>query len=156
MAIGEATARALRALGVEPTWPTQANADGIVRALAPTPPRRALVVKGMGGRTVVQAWLQDQGREVHEWNVYRRVPRDVAIAGESIDAIVAASGEGLRVVEQLWFAERRDARVPLVVPSKRVAGLATAMGFESVVVAAGAGAAAVVDALLKLDGSGHG
>ena len=157
IAIGEAAERALRSLGVEPAWPTQANADGVVEALAPTPPDRTLVVKGLGGRTALQAWLQAHDLEVLEWDVYRRMPLEPAISGQGIDAIVTASGDGLRVVEQLWFAQRRDAHVPLLVPSERVARLATATGFEHVVVTAGAGSATVVEALAKLaDRSGDG
>lgn len=157
MPIGTATARALQAQGIEPSWPAQANAQGVVDVLAPSPPGRTLVVKGLGGRTTLQDWLRSRERTVVEWNVYRRVPLDPAISGERVDAIVASSGDGLRVVEQLWFADRRDARVPLLVPSERVRELATAMGFKRVVVTAGAGPSAVVEALLKLrGGSGNG
>ncbi|MDE0422736.1 MAG: uroporphyrinogen-III synthase [Gammaproteobacteria bacterium] len=157
IAIGEAAARALRSLGVEPAWPTQANAEGVVEAFAPMPPDRTLLVKGSGGTTTLQNWLRALDLEVLEWNVYRRVPLEPAISGEGIDAIVAASGDGLRVVEQLWFAQRGDARVPLLVPSERVARLARATGFEHVVVTAGAGAATVVEALQELaDRSGDG
>lgn len=156
MPIGAATARALQACGVEPSWPAQVSSQGVVDALAPSPPRRVLVVKGLGGQTTLQDWLRSRERTVVEWNVYRRVPLDPGISAECIDAIVASSGDGLRVVGQLWFAERRDARVPLLVPSERVADLAKAKGFERVVVTAGAGSSAVVDALLGLrEGSGN-
>ena len=150
MAIGTATARALQALGVEPTWPVQANAQDVVDTLLPSPPTSTLMVKGIGGRTTVQAWLRARGRTVVEWNVYRRVQLEPAISGEGIDAIVAGSGDGLRVVAQLWFAERRDARVPLLVPSERVAELAETSGFEHVLVTAGAGTSTVAETLLKL------
>lgn len=157
LAIGTATARALAAMGVGPSWPIQANAQGVVDLLAPNPPARTLVVKGTGGRSTLQDWLRGRERTVAEWDVYRRVRLHVAVADEVIDSIVASSADGLRVVEQLWFAERRDARVPLLVPSERVADLATAMGFEQVVVTAGAGTDAVVAALLNArDGSGNG
>lgn len=155
--IGTATARALQAQGIEPSWPAQANAQGVADVFAPSPPGRVLVVKGLGGRTTLQDWLRTRDRTVVDWDVYRRVPLNPRISGERVDVIVASSGDGLRVVEQLWFAERRDARVPLLVPSERVADLAKAMGFERVVVTAGAGSSAVVDALLKLrEGSENG
>lgn len=157
MAVGTATAVALQAFGVAPSWPPQAHAQGVVDVLAPTPPRRTLVIKGVGGRTTLQDWLRSRNRTVVEWDVYRRVSLDPAISGENIDAIVAGSGDGLRVVRQLWFAHGGDARVPLLVPSERVADLAKAMGFEHVVVTTGAGSSAVAEALLKLrDGSGNG
>ena len=160
LAIGAATGRALEAFGVAPGWPIQANARGVIDLFAPSPPARTLVVKGMGGRTTLQDWLRGRKRIVAEWDVYRRIRLDVEIAGEAIDAIVAGSGDGLRVVEQLWFAGRRDAGVPLLAPSDRVADLASAMGFEQVVVTAGAGTDAVLRALLRLralrDRSRHG
>ncbi len=157
MPIGTATARALQARGVEPGWPAQANSQGVVEVLAPSPPGRVLVVKGTGGQTTVQDWLRARQRTVVAWDVYRRVPVDPGISGQRIDAIVASSGDGLRVVEQLWFADRRDGRVPLLVPSERVANLAGALGFERVVVTAGAASSAVADALLKLrEVSGNG
>ena len=152
--IGTAAARALEEQGVEPSWPAQANAQGVVDILAPSPPDRTLVVKGQGGRTTLQDWLRARQRTAVEWDVYRRVPLHPRISGERVDAIVASSGDGLRFVEQLWFADRRDSRVPLLVPSERVADLAQAMGFERVVATASAGSSAVVDALLKLREAG--
>ncbi len=156
LAIGDATATALEALGVAVVWPVQANARGAIDLVAPNPPARTLVVKGTGGTTALQDWLRVRGLTVVEWDVYRRVGLDVAISSEVVDAIVAGSGDGLRVVKELWFAGPRDARVPLLVPSDRVADLASAMGFEQVVVTAGAGTDAVLAALLELrDGSRH-
>ena len=155
--IGAAAERTLRNLGIEPRWPTQANAQGVVDILAPSPPRNTLVVKGVGGTETLQRWLRSKRRALVEWDVYRRVPLAPSIEAERVDAIVAGSADGLRVIAQLWFAQRRDAGVPLLVPSERVAGLASAMGFEHVVVTAGAGPGAVVESLFKLkDGSGNG
>lgn len=154
--IGAAAAHSLRDLGVEPAWPIQPNADGVIKVLAPAPPDRTLLIKGRGGRTTVRDWLRSQGRTAVEWDVYRRVPLHPAISDEHIDAVVVASGDGLREVEQLWFAQRRDARAPLLVPSERVADLAAARGFGHVVVTGGAGDAAVVDALLALDRNENG
>ena len=157
MAIGTAAAHALQASGVTPHWPTQANAQSVADVLAPAPPGRTLVVKGVGGRTTIQDRLRARDRMVEEWDVYRRVPLEPAISGEVIDAIVVGSGDGLRVVQQLWFAQGGDVRVLLLVPSERVRDLARTMGFERVVATAGAGAAATVAALLELrDGSGNG
>ena len=157
IAIGEAAERALRALGVDPARATQARADGVVEEFAPTPPERTLLVKGIGGRTILKDWLQARGREVLEWNVYRRAPLETDDLGpvhrrhrRRQRRWIAGSGNNC------GFAHPRDARVPLLVPSERVARLATAMGFEHVVVTTGAGAAAVVEALVKLTESGNG
>jgi len=150
MAIGRAAALALETRGHPPPWPPQADAEGVIRTLADSPPTRALLVKGEGGTRTLQRWLGSRGCMVREWDVYRRVPGGVGIAGEAIDAIVAASGDGLRVIRELWFAGGRDAAVPLLVPSARVAGIAAAAGFTQVVVTPGANDDAVVDGLVKL------
>ena len=152
IAIGAPTAVALCAAGIELARPWQRHAEDVVQSLEamPTPPRRTLVVKGAGGRDVVQRWLHAHGLAVVEWNVYRRRPASPRIEGERIDAIIAASGDGLRRIGELWFAHPGDRTVTLLVPSQRVAGMAAALGFENVIVTQGAGAAAVGDALERL------
>ena len=155
VAIGAPAQAALLRLGIEPFLPWQADAASVVEAL-PSPPKRTLVVKGEGGRDVVQRWLRAGGCAVFDWNVYRRVSAAPVIAGERIDAVVAASADGLRRIERLWFAQRRAAVVPLLVPSQRVAELAKAAGFENVFVTSGAGSSAIVETLDVLRGEGSG
>ena len=155
IAIGNAAATALRDRDVEPSWPTEANIRGVVNAIASALPMRTLLVKGAGGTDMLQRWLRSRGREVVEWDVYRRLPLRPTLDGERIDAILAASGDGLRAIGQLWFADGRDAGVPLLVPSARVADVASTLGFDNVAVTPGAGSAAVVDALLKLRTEGR-
>ena len=148
-AIGAAADAALRKHGVAPCMPPQANAASVLRALRP-PPARAIVVKGEGGREVLQQELRQRGGSVVEWNVYRRVPADVNIAGEKVDAIVVGSGEGAGIVAKVWFADGRSPTVPLLAPSKRVARFAARSGFANVVVTLGANPKAVAAALAGL------
>ncbi len=152
-AIGAAAEVAMRAHDVEPCMPWLADAAAVVHALAPPP--RTLIVKGEGGRDVVQRWLRARHREVVEWNVYRRLAAAPPIGGERIDAIVAASGDGLGAIAQLWFACRRPAGVPLLAPSARVAELAREAGFKSVIVTPGANATAVATALAEIRDEGR-
>ena len=72
---------------------------------------------------------------------------------ERIDVIVAASGDGVAEIGKHWFADGRSGEVPLLVPSRRVARLAAAAGFDHAVVADGAGDDAVMAALTELRGS---
>ena len=150
MAIGNAAACRLQRHGAPSRWPPQSDAAGAVRALTGSPPGRTLIVKGAGGSDTLPRWLRSEGGAVAEWDVYRRVANRVSIADQRIDAIVAASGDGLLAIGRLWFAEERDAGVPLLVPSERVAGLATDAGFENVTTTLGAGSTAVVDTLGEL------
>ena len=157
IAIGTAAENALRNLGISPAWPTRANAQGVVDAWAGRAPSRTLLVKGVGGSDTIQRWLLAEGRDCVEWNVYRRVHLAPTVDADRIDAIVVGSGDGLRVVGQLWFARQGDADVPVLVPSERVAALALSLGFSNAVVTSGAGVQAVAAALGKLKhGSGHG
>jgi len=148
-AIGGAAEAALRDRGIRPRLCGVADAAAVTRALV-TPPPRTLVVKGEGGRDVVQNWVRSHGACVAEWDVYRRVPATPVLGDQRIDAIVAASGDGVREIAELWFAGGRSGSVPLLVPSSRVRDLAVACGFDNAVVTAGAADDAVVAALDEL------
>lgn len=150
MAIGTAAHVGLQRRGHPSAWPPQENASRAADTLEGSLPRHTLVVKGEGGTDTLQRWLASRGGNVVEWDVYRRVPCEPATATESVDAIVAASGDGLRVVGKLWFAEDRDPNVPVLVPSERVSGIARSVGFANVITTAGAGLKVVVDALVRL------
>lgn len=149
-AIGASAATALAARGIVADWLPFADAERFVRALAAAPPRRALIVKGEGGRDVAQRALAARGCAVREWNVYRRVPAPWAAPPAGVDAIAAASAEGLRAIAAIWFAQGGRESVPLLAPSRRVAQLARARGFAAVYESAGASDAAVLAALEKL------
>ena len=147
--IGRAAETALRGRGIRTRLCGIADAAAVTRALV-TPPPRTLVVKGEGGRDVVQNWVRLHGGSVAEWDVYRRVPARPALGDERIDAVVAASGDGVREIAALWFAGGRSGSVPMLVPSSRVRGLGVEYGFNNVVVTEGANDDAVVAALEKL------
>lgn len=147
--IGAAAETALSSRDVRMRVSGLADAMAVTHALG-TPPTRTLIVKGEGGRDVVQNWVRSHGASVAEWDVYRRVPARPNISDETIDAVVAASGDGLREIAELWFADGRNGSVPLLVPSSRVADLAEAYGFDNAIVTDGAAADAVVAALLRL------
>ena len=148
-AVGAPASAALREHGVAPCMAAQASAASVFNALAAVP-ERTLIVKGEGGRTVLQRKLQCAGGAVVEWNVYRRAAVRPNLAGQEVDAIVASSGAAVDAIAEAWFAHRRDAAAPLLVPSPRVAKLAARAGFEDVVVTLGANPAAVAAALCRL------
>ncbi len=147
--IGAAAETALSSRDVRMRVCGLADAVAVTHALG-TPPAWTLIVKGEGGRDVVQNWVRSHGASITEWDVYRRVPARPSLSDETIDAVVAASGDGLRELAELWFADGRNGSVPLLVPSSRVAGLAVAYGFDNAIVTDGAADDAVVAALSKL------
>lgn len=147
--IGAEAETALTGRGIRTRHRGLSNAVAATRALV-TPPPQTLLVKGEGGRDVVQSWVRSHGASVAEWDVYRRVPARPSLSDETIDAVVAASGDGLRGIAELWFATGRSGSVPLLVPSSRVASLAVAYGFDNAIVTDGAADDAVVAALLRL------
>ena len=147
--IGAAAETALSSRDVRMRVCGLADAVAVTHALV-TPPARTLIVKGEGGRDVVQNWVRSHGAYVADWDVYRRVPASPDLGDDTIDAIVAASGDGLREIAELWFADGRSGSVPLLVPSLRVADLAVANGFDNAIVTDGAADDAVVAALSRL------
>ena len=141
--IGEAT---LREFGVVPCLSGLENAESVTTALAETP-QRSLIVKGQGGRQLLQNWLRDHGGMVVEWDVYQRQSTAPDMAGEALDAIVVASAEGLVATAEAWFAANGDPAVRLFVPSERIARQAARLGFGNIVVTLGANAEATVAAM---------
>lgn len=147
-AIGNAAYDALRNHGTEPVLAPQANAAALVEALSCIP-SQTLIVKGEGGRQLLQRWLRNRGGKVVEWNVYRRAALAPNVRGQRFGAIVAASGGGVRAIASCWPKAGDDA-IPLLVPSQRVAEEARQLGFRNVVVTLGASDLAVAKALAQL------
>ena len=158
LAVGHATAEALRARGVAGVHTPSGRFDS--EGLLSCPRLRArrvsdrivAVVKGEGGRDLLGKELVRRGAEVVEANVYRRrAPERLAGTLESVrgsvDIVTVTSAE---VLENLagaapWTASWLSDRL-LVTVSERIAGIARARNLSRVAVAAGADAASIVDA----------
>ena len=161
LAVGPATAEALRARGVAGvrTPCGRFDSEGLL-ACAPLEAERVAgrlvaVVKGEGGRGLLGRALVGRGAEVIEADVYRRrAPEGLAgrleAVRESVDIVTVTSAEALgNLVDAApwtaaWLSERM-----LVTVSERVAGIARARGLPRVAVAAGADAASIVDAAAR-------
>ena len=128
--------------------------DELGQALqVPTP--RVLLMRGEGGRELIAETLRGRGVAVDYLELYRRVcPQYPAgtlprlVEAERLNALLVSSAQGLDNLRQLaadaWPAL---ARLPLLVPSPRVADLARAAGARQVIDCRGASAAAVLAAL---------
>jgi uroporphyrinogen-III synthase len=158
-AVGDATARALRMRGLEPTLvpADRANSEGllVLPALQQVAGWRVLIVRGEGGRTLLAETLTERGAVVAHAVVYRRAipavdPAPLLVDWEGqVHAIVATSNDGLDNLLALLGPEgkRKALPTPVIVVSERMAERARRHGFTRVLVAAGAGDDALVCAL---------
>lgn len=144
MAIGPATAQALRARG----WPVDcAPADASTEAALADEGfaragQRALIIAGSGGRRTLKAGLEARGLTVDKLIVYRR--RCQHYSQDQLAGIIArrpvlilTSGHAMRCwAGQTAAAElRAGRRLTLLVASPRLCKLARRLGFEQPAVA---------------------
>ena len=153
IAVGKATAGVLEAHGIRARYPTDARSEGILEMFPSTDLSgvRVRVLKGVGGRSLLENELARRGADVEVAAVYRRVARgDVRIQPSEIGSIVVSSGDGFRIASRVWFDASGPAGTPVVVPSARVADVAHASGFSNVHVCDGASPEAVLAALRRI------
>lgn len=166
-AVGAATGALLADFGLDASWP-QAGDDSeallalpaLQQSLAAANPR-VLILRGEGGRDWLGERLREQGVTVDYLSLYRRVLPDYpagelgrVVATQRLNGLVVSSGEGLANLQRLaaddWPAL---ARLPLFVPSPRVAALARAAGARDVRDCRGASAAALLAQLASGPGA---
>jgi uroporphyrinogen-III synthase len=144
-AVGEATAKALAALGhVARRPPADAiHSEGLLSLpeLQVVADREVLIVTGEGGRDGLREPLISRGAKVHVATVYRRVvvphlPETVAATLDGVTALMVTSGESLVALHKaLVQATAQNAgapaatTLPVVVPSRRVLAMARGLGF---------------------------
>lgn len=160
--VGAATAGVLSDHGLTVSYPSQGDDSEALlalpeleQALATSAAPRALIMRGEGGRELIAQTLRERGVAVDYLELYRRYcpvyPADALqqrISVERLNALLVSSAQGLQHLQQLaadaWPAV---ARLPLLVPSPRVATLAREAGALNVIDCRGASAAAVLAAL---------
>jgi uroporphyrinogen-III synthase len=139
LAIGEATAKALRAANWPVDWlPPDFSSESLLN----TPDRpelsgRIVIVGGSGGRRSLKTGLQSSGAQVSKLIVYRRVglipARQALLNALKVGPIlVFSSGHALRQ----WHRVAHDYQLntafdlPLLVASRRLCKLARQLGFS--------------------------
>ena len=161
IAVGAKTRDALRKEGVRAESPVREDSEGILALLASLDqsPSHVVLVKGQGGRDLIETRLDRLGIHLTIIECYRRVWPDVreanflsAVSIESPSIIHVASGETLTRLTDLCWAHGVDAlnAHTLVVPSQRVADQARELGWQSRIVADGAGDEALLEAVADL------
>ncbi|VVO44621.1 uroporphyrinogen-III synthase [Pseudomonas fluorescens] len=159
--VGAATAQILADYGLDVSNP-QAGDDSEallelpqLREAIARPGARVLIMRGEGGRELLAERLREQGASVDYLELYRRCLPQYAsadlparIAAERLNGLVVSSGQGFEHLHQLAGPAWSElARLPLFVPSPRVAEMARAAGAQTVVDCRGASAAALLTAL---------
>ena len=161
IAVGAKTRDALSKKGVLAKFPAREDSEGILALLESLDqsPTHVLLVKGQGGRDLIETRLDRLGIHLTIIECYRRVWPDVpqanflsAVSIESPSIIHVASGETLNRLTDLCWAYGVDAlnNHTLVVPSQRVADQARELGWRSRIVADGAGDEALLEAVADL------
>jgi len=167
-AVGAATARALGSLGMAVDLvPRDAyNSEALLGldelARERVAGHRVALFKGVDGRKLLADELRARGAEVTTIAVYRRVCPGEPDAARlratcaALDAVVVTSGEALNNLREMLGPTHRDwlARVPLVVASERIAGIARGLGAgQPLIVARRAADGALAEALDGCRGS---
>lgn len=159
--VGAATAQILEERGLDVSFPQEGDDSEALLELAKLreavarPDPRVLILRGEGGRELLAERLRELGASVEYLELYRRdLPQyppaalPGRIAAERLNGLVVSSGQGFEHLHQLaGDAWPQLARLPLFVPSPRVAELARAAGAITVVDCRGASAAALLTAL---------
>jgi uroporphyrinogen-III synthase len=157
LAVGGGTAAVLQAQGVRAATPAEATSEGLLALpqLARPIGERVLLVGGVGGRALLARTLTERGARVARFDCYRRragAALDPAVL--DCDVIVAASGDGLVRVAELWLAAGGRSNVPVLVPSARVAARGVEVGLQSLHDCAGADSDAWLRGLERLQRAG--
>jgi uroporphyrinogen-III synthase len=160
--VGAATAKILSAQGLIVHFPAQGDDSEALlalpqlqQALAAHESPKALIMRADSGRELLAERMRSLGVQVDYLPLYRRVmpqyaPGQLArqVAAEELNALVVSSGQGFEHLRELAAdAWPELSRLPLFVPSPRVAELAKAAGAQTVVDCRGASAAALLAAL---------
>ncbi|WP_410953480.1 uroporphyrinogen-III synthase [Pseudomonas sp. S1(2024)] len=161
--VGEATAAVLQGAGLAVSVPPRGDDSEALLALpalrqaVAVPAPRILIVRGVGGRELLAERLAEQGASVDYLELYRRcLPAYPAgtlmrrIEAERLNGLVVSSGQGFEHLQQMAGADWPQlARLPLFVPSPRVADQARAAGAQQVVDCRGASATALLAAVQR-------
>jgi uroporphyrinogen-III synthase len=154
-AVGPGTARALAGHGVSGViTPDGQDSEALLALpqLREVAGKRVVIVRGVGGRTLLADTLRQRGAAVHYLECYRRVrPQADAAAllalwqSGGIDAVTVTSAETLHNLAALLGEAGRPLllRTPLFAPHAKIAAAARHFGIAQVIATAGGDAGLV-------------
>ena len=161
IAVGEATAAALALEDITALLPATPDSEGLLALteLESCRERPVLIVKGEGGRALLAESLKERGAIVSEFICYRRLEAPVNAAEFcwqlcDLDEVVfqGSSGETVERLTEILGAGGQPNLLdsPLIVPSARVASMATDAGWTRVIEAENASDRGFLAALSNL------
>lgn len=146
-AIGAGTAKALHAAGYEVAiHPDEWSSEGLLAlpAFQAIAKQKITIIRGEGGRELLEKVLTERGAKVTSMIVYKRIlpaieikPYLELIANKKIDVIVCTSFTGVQNLKRLLGAAAWNSirSIPLLVVSQRIKMLAQGLGFQTIWVA---------------------
>jgi uroporphyrinogen-III synthase len=163
-AIGRTTALALHTVsGIDIRYPLDRETSEVLLQLPELQSvagKRALILRGNGGRELLGETLQARGAEVRFCECYQRCTRHYDGAEEAmrwqqrgVTTLVITSGEMLQQLWSLipqWYRENWLLRCRLLVVSERLANLARELGWQDIRIADNADNDALLRALQQL------
>lgn len=158
LAIGAATAAALARRGLSAVAAVNSSMDSesllASDTLQAVDGERIAIFRGVGGRETLAATLRERGARVDYIECYKRCAPEFnaeqtlsRINDFAANALVVNSGETLENLSALLPAGHDLYQCPLVLPSERVAVLASKLGYAKTITAINAGTAATLAAL---------
>ena len=158
-AIGKSTATALKLCSVNAEFPNREfSSEGLLAlpSLQRPSDEKILIFSGVGGRKLLSDQLYNRGATVNQCELYcRSASQDFSkeintlIYSDQLDVIIIHSGELLDNLVSQVSGEGlyKLMRLPLLVPSQRIALLANKMGFKNIVCSPSAAAEDMISAL---------
>ncbi|SFC31635.1 uroporphyrinogen-III synthase [Marinospirillum celere] len=160
--VGAGTASLLEQAGLSVQFPASGDkSEDLLQlpALQELSGEKLLLVKGQGGRPLLEATLVSRGAQVRVLELYTRVRPRLnqqqlqALNSDVYQAVVITSGEALQ--QYIEFTEEVDKKRPLLLPSYRLEKQARELGFTRAINTGGAGADAILAGLKSLDPGCH-
>ena len=157
-AVGKSTAACLEEEGIKAIVPAEGfNSEALLQLsdLQQLAGRRLLILKGEGGRELLEQCFSGRGAQVDTLALYRRVAvsycseqLQALFAGGLPDALIATSVDVLTALDTLLqpcLTNRLE--LPLVVASERISAVAKGLGYRQIITSNGASDESIVKAL---------
>lgn len=136
-AVGERTAALLKEADMDALYPSgRQNSEALLQLpqLQQLDDQRVIIFRGVGGREILAETLSARGARVEYCELYRRLidRQQLAVAQQHrADCLIAHSGELIQAMGESQGTLFADTAV--VVPSQRVADIATELGYRRVI-----------------------
>lgn len=150
VAIGETTYGLLKNAGFNTLCPAEHTSESLLALpiVKHVSNKSVAIVKGAGGRTLINDALFERGAIITQYNVYERKALTPAVATGAVDkslvsGVIATSAElaHLLIKQYPWLA---DHPVPWLTVSERIAGILKEMGMTNISVSTGASDKALI------------